>query len=269
MLGPDESSIMTIELTEPAVDVIAEGAPEFTDGERPLTLVAAEALAGRSGLSVEGYRNYRGVDVIGAWIWDEELQLGIAGEFEIAEAFSNVRRMSVAIWALTLLAIILILLASRDAVRRREAELQSAHRRRYQALVTNLPGVVFRIRLADRRIQYISDQVLSITGYSAEELTEELATDFAGLTLLDSRALVRQAIDQAIDSNGSYRIEYPITTRDGEIRWLFEQGQIVPDEDGTSECIDGVFVDVTDKKGIEASSSAHCANSKPQRIRWI
>ena len=73
MLGPDESSIMTIRLTEPGVDVIAEGAPEFTDGERPLTHVAAEALAGRSGLSVEGYRNYRGVDVIGAWIWDPKI----------------------------------------------------------------------------------------------------------------------------------------------------------------------------------------------------
>ena len=52
-----------------------------SDAELPLTFVAEEALAGRSGISVEGYRNYRGVDVIGAWVWDEELQLGIAGEF--------------------------------------------------------------------------------------------------------------------------------------------------------------------------------------------
>ncbi len=252
MLEPNESSIMNIQLTDPGVDVLAEGAPAPSDAERPLTLVALEALEGRSGISVDGYRNYRGVDVIGAWVWDDELQLGIAGEFEVAEAFSNVRLMSMTIWALTLLAIVLILLASRDAVRRREAELESGHRRRYQALVTNLPGVVFRVRVSDRRIQYISDQVLSITGYSAEELTEEVATDFAGLTLLDARKRVRRAIDQAIDSNGSYRVEYPIRTRDGETRWLFEQGQIVLDEDGESECIDGVFVDVTDKKGIEA-----------------
>ncbi len=251
VLGPEQSSIMAIQMLDPGVDVLANGAPEVHDEVLPFTLMADAALAGRSGTSVDGYRNYRGVNVIGSWIWDDELQLGIVGEIEVAEAFANVRRMSIVIWSLTLLAIVLILLASRDAVRRREAELESAHRRRYQALVTNLPGVVFRVRLADQRLQYISDQVTSITGYSANELTGEVATDFSGLTQPDARPRVRRAIEHAIETSGSYRVEYPITTKSGEVRWLFEQGQIVLDEDGQSECIDGVFVDVTDKKGIE------------------
>lgn len=252
MLAPGESSIMNVELTDPGIDVVALGMPEPSEIPQPLTLVAREALEGRSGISVDGYRNYRGVEVVGAWIWDDELQLGIAGEFARDEAYAGVRQMSALIWTMTVLAIVLVLLSSRDAVRRREAELKAAHRRRYQALVTNLPGVVFRVRVSDRGFQYISDQVHAITGYTALELTEQISTDFAGMTHAESRPLVRMAIEHAIESNGSYRVEYPIETKNGETRWLFEQGQIVLDEDGKSECIDGVFVDVTDKKGIEA-----------------
>ncbi len=252
LLEPDQSSIMNIRLTDPGVDVLTDGPSTIPDGERPLTLMAEEALAGRSGISVSGYRNYRGVDVIGAWIWDEELQIGIAGEFEIAEAFTNVRRMGLALWALTLLAIVLIIIASRDAVRRREAELAASHRRRFQALVNNMPGVVFRMRVDDRRIQYMSDQVYAVTGYTAAELTSPDPIPFAKLIPDDYLPLVRQAVDSAIESGGFFKVEYPIVTKDGESRWLFEQGQLVLGDAGNTEYIDGVFVDISDKRAIEA-----------------
>ena len=53
----------------------------------PSTRMARAALAGRSGLDVDGYRDYRGVPVIGAWTWNEHYGIGIATEVALNEAY--------------------------------------------------------------------------------------------------------------------------------------------------------------------------------------
>ena len=58
--------------------------------------MATAAVAGRSGVNVEGYRDYRGVKVVGAWTWDDELHFAMATEMDYAEAYGpyhNVRRL--------------------------------------------------------------------------------------------------------------------------------------------------------------------------------
>ena len=37
--------------------------------DRPLTRMASAAIAGESGTDLQGYRDYRGVEVFGAWKW--------------------------------------------------------------------------------------------------------------------------------------------------------------------------------------------------------
>jgi sigma-B regulation protein RsbU (phosphoserine phosphatase) len=49
--------------------------------------MARAALAGRSGLDVAGYPDYRGVPVIGAWTWNEHYGVGIATEVGVDEAY--------------------------------------------------------------------------------------------------------------------------------------------------------------------------------------
>ena len=51
------------------------------------TRMAQAALAGRSGLDVDGYRDYRGMPVIGAWTWNGHHGIGIATEVGVAEAY--------------------------------------------------------------------------------------------------------------------------------------------------------------------------------------
>jgi hypothetical protein len=40
---------------------------------------------------VDGYRNYRGVEVVGAWAWLPEYGMGVATEVEAEEAFARLR----------------------------------------------------------------------------------------------------------------------------------------------------------------------------------
>ncbi len=54
----------------------------------PLTYMARMATAGHDGVDLDGYRDYRGVRVIGAWRWLEEYGFGVATETDYAEAYA-------------------------------------------------------------------------------------------------------------------------------------------------------------------------------------
>jgi len=71
---------------DPRMDAGSKGsaAPR---AERPQTRMTLEALAGRSGLDLNGYRDYRGVPVVGAWTWNERYGIGIATEVGLEEAY--------------------------------------------------------------------------------------------------------------------------------------------------------------------------------------
>jgi signal transduction histidine kinase len=55
-------------------------------GGNTLTRMADSAIHGHAGLDLTGYRDYRGVPVIGAWLWDDTLGIGLATEMDVSEA---------------------------------------------------------------------------------------------------------------------------------------------------------------------------------------
>src|SRR4030095_10730683 len=61
--------------------------PVAPENQPPSTGITRASLAGRSGLDVNGDRDYRGVPVIGAWTWNERYGIGIATEVGLDEAY--------------------------------------------------------------------------------------------------------------------------------------------------------------------------------------
>ncbi len=58
-------------------------------GTQSLTRMAASAIEEHAdGADGSGYRDYRGARVLGAWLWNEELGLGLASEIEESEALA-------------------------------------------------------------------------------------------------------------------------------------------------------------------------------------
>lgn len=89
LLAPGKhSSILEIELRDPGVNGAQTTPGAATPAKRPLTRMAASATRGNAGVDVQGYNDYRGVPVIGAWTWLEPYGIGIATEVDVAEAFS-------------------------------------------------------------------------------------------------------------------------------------------------------------------------------------
>ena len=86
MIGKDEESILSVSVRDPGGDMTKAFTPSVPRYQQPLTLMAQQATKGKSGLNVEGYRDYRGVRVYGAWLWDDKIGMGLTTEIDEADA---------------------------------------------------------------------------------------------------------------------------------------------------------------------------------------
>jgi len=109
------------------------GEPVGLDGEALSTRMARAALAGRSGLDVDGYRDYRGVPVIGAWTWNEHYGVGIATEVGLDEAYAALAgyqrqtHMSTGLAVLLIIALSALFAWNRLGMAAAAAKLESAY----------------------------------------------------------------------------------------------------------------------------------------------
>jgi tRNA A-37 threonylcarbamoyl transferase component Bud32 len=86
---PEATSILNLRLLDPGVDLERGEKPARPRRDLPLTRMAAAAVIGDDGADVQGYRNYRGVRVVGAWAWLGEFGMGVATEVAASEAFET------------------------------------------------------------------------------------------------------------------------------------------------------------------------------------
>ena len=104
--SPRASSLLAIEVRDPGGDLTQGYKPALPRKAQPLTRMAADAVSGGSGVDVEGYRDYRGVPVVGAWTWLPELEIGVTTEIDSAEAYAALvaleRRFAVIVGLLVL-----------------------------------------------------------------------------------------------------------------------------------------------------------------------
>lgn len=97
-LLPDSAqsrSTLNVDLRDPGVDMTRGRRPALRRPLQPLTRMAAAAVQGQSGADVDGYRDYRGVRVVGAWTWLDQYQIGVATEIDADEAFAPLRYLHV------------------------------------------------------------------------------------------------------------------------------------------------------------------------------
>lgn len=100
--APEATAILNMRLVEPS----RPGEHEKNKSgprEPSLTHMAASALMGEAGFDVQGYRNYRGEEVVGAWSWLPEYGMGVATEVGVKEAFRTLSLVRQAFLVLFLL----------------------------------------------------------------------------------------------------------------------------------------------------------------------
>ncbi len=88
LLKTGESTVLNIQIKDPGGNLIKGFKPELNINEMEHTFMIREALKNGRGKNIEGYRDYRGVEVFGSWVWNEHLNYGIVTEIDKSDALS-------------------------------------------------------------------------------------------------------------------------------------------------------------------------------------
>lgn len=84
---PNATAVFNVQVRDPGVDLTKGEKPTTQLESRPLTVMAASAISGETDFNGDGYRDYRGIKVIGVWTWLPEYSIGVTTEVDFQEAF--------------------------------------------------------------------------------------------------------------------------------------------------------------------------------------
>jgi len=112
LLSAGQSSILNISLRSPSDKPNSLNTLVNHPSLIPLTLMAKSAIHGNQSINVEGYLDYRGELVVGAWLWDKNLNMGITTEIDYDNAYKLLHHTYIIIAIAGLLTMLLIFLAS-------------------------------------------------------------------------------------------------------------------------------------------------------------
>ncbi|MDY7013215.1 MAG: transporter substrate-binding protein, partial [Cyanobacteriota bacterium] len=123
---------------------------------------------------------------------------------------------------------------------------------RFRSLVANIPGAIYRSEYdPDRTMEYISDAIESISGYPASDFIQNQERSYASIIHPDDLDFIEVVVSHAMVIEEPYVLDYRILHRDGKIRWVYEQGQVVFDADGNPLYLDGAIFNMTERKQAE------------------
>lgn len=132
---------------------------------------------------------------------------------------------------------------------RRMGALPSVEASQLQAVIANVPGVVYRCRFdADWTMELISDGIARMTGFAASDFSDRRRS-YEQLIHPDDRAMVRRAVSDGVEERRPFSCEYRIVTAEGGVRWVLERGR--PSTDDAEDWLDGVIFDVSERKVLE------------------
>jgi len=128
---------------------------------------------------------------------------------------------------------------------------------RYRTFVENIQGIAYRYD-RDRVLEFFHGAIEKISGYPAADFIEgrRAWVDIIYTDDRDSVILPDKNDDPAVLKNRSQ--EYRIVRKDGEIRWIHDQTQVVYRTPASSPLYEGVIYDITPLKVLETDLRKAC-----------
>ncbi|MEO8173356.1 MAG: PAS domain-containing protein, partial [Sediminibacterium sp.] len=132
-----------------------------------------------------------------------------------------------------------------------DAEIDTA---KLKALVNHIPGAIYRCR-GDvmLTLEFFSDEIEKLTGYQHEYFMKNKENGYSNIVHHDDVDRQRNAIHKAVAEKEKFEIEYRIIKKDGEVRWVYESGQGIYDDDDKVSYLDGCIFDITRRKNTESA----------------
>ena len=213
LLSKNQKSALNIEIRDPGGNLIEGFRSSKKRSEWPLTHMAASVkklklsmektgrLDGHSRIEsdLSGYRDYRGIQVFGVWLWDSDMKIGLTTEIDVNEALSlffMTRNMIFSILGFTLFlsvgAVLLVMIVGErtrkelvkakdfleEKVTERTQELQDREKstqeaeERIRLLLESAGEGLFGVD-TNGRVIFINPSALNMLGYIEEELKHQ------------------------------------------------------------------------------------------------
>jgi two-component system, cell cycle sensor histidine kinase and response regulator CckA len=140
-----------------------------------------------------------------------------------------------------------------EKMARLNAQLES-QRKRLNKIVANVPGVVWESwhepDPALQRIDFVSDYVETMLGYSVEEWR---STPNFWLSIVHPEDRERTAKASAVSLGGGEerRLEFRWVAADGRVVWVESNAAVITDDEGRTLGLRGVTTDITERKKLE------------------
>jgi PAS domain S-box-containing protein len=151
----------------------------------------------------------------------------------------------------------------REAERNRLLGELADKERHLNALVSTIPGTTWTALLDDNwatesawTMEFLSQDVEKISGYSAQEFLGPDARDFGDIVHPDDRAAFNAAIVECVEARSELSIEFRIVHRDGTIYWVYQRGQAEYADSGEPLKMHATFIDISESKANEQALAA-------------
>lgn len=132
-----------------------------------------------------------------------------------------------------------------------EAELRESERSK-SVLLSNIPGMAYRSRYdRDWTKEFISEGCFKLTGYQISDLLENKTVTFNDLIVPEFREKLWETWKHAVNTKTAVFVEYKILTADNKEKWVWEQGVPIYNKDGEIEALEGLILDISDRKRAE------------------
>ncbi|NLC43939.1 MAG: diguanylate cyclase [Clostridiales bacterium] len=143
---------------------------------------------------------------------------------------------------------VVMLILTIFAIYRKHMNLVESERSK-SVILSHLPGMSYRCAndLA-WTMEFVSEGCYSLTGYKAEDFIGNRVISYSELISPEYRDLVFAEWKRVLMQGKNYRDEYEIITKSKQRKWVLEIGQGIYDSTGEIEALEGIILDITEKK---------------------
>jgi PAS domain S-box-containing protein len=127
----------------------------------------------------------------------------------------------------------------------------SASEAKFRLLAENMGEVFWFMELDPQRVTYVNPAFEQIWGVSAVELYADNGVWMRAIHPDDLAAVHTAFHSWIIGASATFRVEYRILNREGQIRWIADRGIVIGRKHGLPRQLSGIARDITERKRAE------------------
>lgn len=133
------------------------------------------------------------------------------------------------------------------AASRKAEAARTETERVFYTLLSNLQGMVYRCTNdANWTMSFVSEGCRELTGYEPSDLQNNRTISYSDIIVPEDRKQVWDNVQAAISARTPFTLNYRIRCRNGDAKWILEQGRGIFDDKGNLLFLEGFNTDVTE-----------------------